>query len=151
MSGPPPKRDSQRRRRNTPASYGDAEPEVAEAPAAPAPRELNIDDAHPLIIELWNALQKSAEAKYYSDADWQRVRIELQYGSRLLQGARVPGAQSWATFQAGLNTLLVSPAEKRRVGIELKPHTADPDDEAAEDALADVLTLVPGTGTDGEA
>jgi hypothetical protein len=146
--GPPPKRDSQRRRRNTPASYGDAEPEVADVPAAPAPRELAIDNPHQLITDPWAALQKSAEAKYYSDADWQRVRLELHYGNTLLQGARVPGAQAWATFQSGLDALLISAADKRRVGIERKPNQVDEDDAAAEAALADVLQLVPGTGTD---
>lgn len=151
MSGPPPTRDSQRRRKNKPASYGAAEPEVAETPAAPPPRELGLNPVNEMIADLWAALQKSAEAKYYSDADWQRVRLELSYGNDLLLGDRVPGAQSWATFQAGLNALLVSPADKRRAGIELKPHRADPDDEAADEALADVLHLVQNTGTDGEA
>ena len=143
--GPTPKRDSQRRRRNKPASYGAAVAEVAGEGSAP-PRELNIEDAHPLIEDLWAALQDSVEAKYYSDADWQRVRIELQYGSKLLRGNRIPGAQSWSTFQAGLNAILVSAADKRRVGIELKPREGDEDDEAAEDALADVISLVPNTG-----
>lgn len=150
MSGPPPKVDSQRRRGNKPASYGAADAEVA-GDAAPPPRELGIDNPHPLIVELWESLQRSVEAKYYSEADWHRVRLELQYGSQLLQGNRTPGAQAWATFQAGLNTILVSPADKRRVGIELKPTKADEDDEAAEEALAEVLQLVPGTGTDGDA
>jgi hypothetical protein len=40
----------------------------------------------------------------------------------------------------------VSAADKRRVGIELKPREGDEDDEAAEDALADVISLVPNTG-----
>lgn len=146
MSGPPPKRDSQRRRRNTPASYGKAEPEIA-GTGAPAPDDLGITDCDAMIVDLWDALQASAEAKYYSDADWQRVRLELRYGSMLLRGGRTPGAQAWATFQAGLNALLVSAADKRRAGIELKPHMGDPDEMAADDALADVLRLIPDTGS----
>ena len=146
--GPPPKRDSQRRRSNTPASYGEAEPEVAGEAAAP-PRELGYT-AHELIQSLWEALQNSAEAKYYSDADWQRVRLELSYGDKLLSGARVPGAQSWATFQAGLNSLLVSPADTRRAGIELKRVELDEDDAAADAAVFELLQGGGGaTGTDG--
>jgi hypothetical protein len=53
--GPPPKRDSQRRR-NKPASYGEAEPEVADVPAAPAPRELAIDNPHQLIVDIHEIL-----------------------------------------------------------------------------------------------
>lgn len=150
MSGPAPKIDSQRRRSNKPASYGEAEAEVVGAAAAP-PRELGIDNAHKLITDLWAALQTSVEAKYYSAADWQRVRLELHYGSLLLQSSRTPGSEAWKTFQAGLSALLVSAADKRRVGIEMKPNKADADDEAADDALASVLQLVPSTGTDGEA
>ena len=55
--------------------------------------------------------------------------------------------QAWATFQADLDTLLVSPGDKRRVGAELKPNKVDEDDAAAEAAIADVLQLVPGAGT----
>jgi hypothetical protein len=115
--------------------------------AAPAPRELAIDSPHQLITDLWAALQQSAEAKYYSDADWQRVCLELHYGNTLLPAVRSPGAQAWETFQAGLDTLLVSPADKRRVGVELKRNKVDEDDAAAEAAIADVLQLVLGTGT----
>jgi hypothetical protein len=126
--GPPPKRESQRRRENKPASYGAAVPETAEAGAKPA--ELGVLDPHPLITDLWAALGRSAEAKYYSEADWQRVRLELSYGNRLLTGGRI-GSQAWAVFQNGLNELLISPADKRRAGIELKPPATDPDEEAA--------------------
>ena len=52
MPGPAPKPPSQRRRRNTPASYGAAEPTTAPA-ADPAIRELGIDNPHPLITAMW--------------------------------------------------------------------------------------------------
>ncbi|MGH3956464.1 MAG: hypothetical protein ACRDTI_20760 [Mycobacterium sp.] len=146
MSGPPPKRDSQRRRDNKPASYGEAEAEVAGEAAEP-PKALGFQ-ACDLIKALWDALADSAEAKYYSEADWARVRAELWYGHKLIERNLAPGAQAWATFQAGLNDLLISPADKRRAGIELKPKTVDEDERAADEAvagLATVLTMVPKT------
>lgn len=158
MPGPPPKRDSQRRRRNKPASYGAAETETVEsssdpveAATLPTERKLGFA-AHKLIEDLWAAVQTSAEARFYSEADWHRVRIELWYGNQLLDGNRTPGAQAWAAFQAGLNILLVSPADKRRAGIEIKPPQADADAAAADAAIAEVFTLIQGgaTGTDGE-
>lgn len=148
MSGPPPVLDSKRRRANKPASYGEAEAEVA-GEAAPPPRELGILGADQMITDLWESLQRSAEARYYSEADWHRVRLELRYGNSIL-GTKRPGAEAWKTFQMGLNSLLISPADKRRVGIELKRRMGDEDDEAADEAMAQVFSIVPTTGTDGE-
>jgi hypothetical protein len=38
---------------------------------------------------------------------------------------------AWAAVQSGLSELLISPADKRRAGIEMKPVQSDPDEEAA--------------------
>jgi hypothetical protein len=132
-TGPPPKRAAQRRRRNAPASHGQATPTDPQ-PASPPPTELGFD-AHPLIVGLWETLHHSVEPKFYSAADWQRVRIELHYGHQLLSSGKTPGAQAWAAFQSGLNTLLVSPADKRRAGVEMKPAGVDEDEAAAEQAV----------------
>ena len=137
-SGPPPKRAAQRRRRNTPASHGEATP-TPQLPASPAPTELGFD-AHPLIAGLWEQLRHSVEPKFYSAADWQRVRIELHYGNQLLSCRRIPGAQAWSAFQSGLNTLLVSPADKRRAGVEMKPVGEDEDEVAADRAVLALVT-----------
>jgi hypothetical protein len=132
--GPVPKRDSERRRANKPMSQGAAVPETG--PAGDRPDSLGFDfDAHPIIQSLWDVLGESAEAKFYSPADWQRVRLELFYGHKVLSGGQI-GAMAWATFQSGLSELLISPADKRRAGIELKPKTVDPDEEAAVVQLA---------------
>jgi hypothetical protein len=130
MPGPLPKRASQRRRANKPKSYGASEPTVIEPVSPEAQPELGFE-AHPLIGDLWSALGSSGEAQFYSAADWQRARLELFYGNRLVSGGRSPGAQAWATFQAGLTALLVSPAEKRRLGIEARPPSQDADEAAA--------------------
>jgi hypothetical protein len=137
--GPAPQRDSQRRRRNKPTSYGAAEPVMTEA-AAFRP-ELGITDPQPQIADLWNALQRSAEAKFYSDADWHRARVELVYGNELLRRivheGRVSG-QAWATFQNALTELLISPAAKRRAGIETRP-VVDAQVDAADAKILDLV------------
>lgn len=130
MPGPPPDPASKRRRRNKPESYGAAEPEVA-GEAVSAPESLGFE-AHSLISGLWMSLAGSPEAKFYSAADWNRVRLELWFGNGLLIAGEAPGASAWQAFQSGLTALLVSPAEKRRVGIELKNVAEDPDAAAAE-------------------
>lgn len=132
--GPVPKRSEDRRRANKPESQGEAVTETAEA--GDRPETLGFDDAHPIIQSLWDVLADSAEAKFYSAADWERVRLELLFGNSILLSGKI-GAMAWATFQSGLSELLISPADKRRAGIELKPKTADPDEEAAVVQLAE--------------
>lgn len=146
MSGPPPAQDDKRRRSNKPASYGAAEPEVG-GEAAPPPRELGIANVDEMVVDLWDSLQGSAESSYYSEADWHRARFELRYLNAVLSRG-VPGAEAWKTVQMGLNTLLISPAEKRRLGIAIKARKGDEDDEAADEALAQVIPLPTGTGSE---
>lgn len=135
MPGPVPKRESQRRRRNTPASQPNGVEHVGGASRQP---ELGYD-AHFLVIDMWVALDGSPESKFFSAPDWQRARTELWYLNELLQSGRTPGSQAWAAVQSALTSLLVSPAEKRRVGIELDAAHVDEDEAAAD---AEVLSLV---------
>lgn len=153
-SGRVPKRDSTRRRANKPKSYGDANPTTGMA-ASPEdrPRELGIVDVEPEIQALWDEIQHSAEAKFYSRGDWVRVRLELTYGNEVLQELRYGcqivlkdggitlqkkvNAQAWKTFQDAMTELLISPAAKRRAGIELKP----PDEGKAAELDAKIVEL----------
>ena len=84
--GPVPKPAAQRRRRTPPASYGGAaEPTVA-GQAAQQPR-LGFK-AHKLVTDMWKALSTSVEGQFFSDADWQRARLEMFYANGLLTGER---------------------------------------------------------------
>jgi hypothetical protein len=125
--GPPPKPPDKRRRRTKPASYGAAEPTTAPA-AGPQDRELGFDNPHQLIVDMWEALQISAESRFFSQADWERVRMELWYASQVMVK---PSAVAWQQVQHGLTELLVSPAAKRRAAIQLKAATPDTDEVAA--------------------
>ena len=86
---------------------------------------LSIDAPHPLIVGLWQTVQESCEAAFYSDADWQRLCLELWYANHTMASGR-PSAQAWDAVQHGLSELLISPAAKRRSRIELRP-SADAD------------------------
>ncbi|MFE2998677.1 hypothetical protein ACFXG4_27200 [Nocardia sp. NPDC059246] len=133
MPGPLPKPPSQRRRRNAPKSYGEAIP--TEATAAVEAPTLGFR-AHKLVREFYAVLRDSVEAQYYSPADWHRVRMELFFLNSLLEADRI-GAQAWAAVQAGLTELLVSPAAKRRLGIEMRRAEVDEDEDAAVADLAE--------------
>jgi hypothetical protein len=132
MPGPAPKPASQRRRRNKPASYGAAEP-VTAGTAAQQPR-LGFK-CHRLVRDMWRTLAASVEAKFYSDADWERARWEMFYANQLLTGDRPLTASAYATVQRALSDLLASPADKRRAGIALKPPGVDADEVAAAEQI----------------
>ena len=71
-------------------------------------------------MHLWAALDSSVEGRFYSAADWQRARWELWYANAVMAAGQVPSANQWTAVQRGLDELLVSPAVKRRAGIELR-------------------------------
>jgi hypothetical protein len=127
-SGPPPKPPDKRRNTRTPGGYGLAEP-VKNAGEAGKQPDLGFDP-HFLVRDLWAALQGSVEARFYSAADWQRARAELFFMNEALASEKGLNASSWQRVQQGLNELLISPADKRRAGIELKA-AADVDEDAA--------------------
>ncbi len=126
--GPAPKPAGLRRRRNKPESYGAAEPVLADQAGEQPPLGF---DAHQLVADLWAALGESVEGQFFSAADWQRARWELWYASTVMTAGQVPSANQWATIQRGLDELLVSPAVKRRAGIELRRRGVDADVVAA--------------------
>jgi hypothetical protein len=87
-------------------------------------------------VDLWDSLQDSPESKFYSAADWQRVRATLAYGDRVLRQDKI-NSQAWKMFFDGLTELLISPAAKRRAGIELKP-AMDSDEAEADAEVAEI-------------
>ena len=130
MPGPAPKPPSKRRNRGIPKSYGAAIPITA--PAAPhQDRVLGFDDPHPLVLSMWATLQTSAESRFYSESDWQRARLELWNANQIMRSGKPISGNAWSTIQHGLNALLISPAEKRRCAIEVKPVGPDADEDAA--------------------
>jgi hypothetical protein len=128
--GPAPKPASKRRRRNKPASYGLAQPITAPA-ASDDVRTLGIDNPHELVTAMWQTVQTSCESRFFSPADWARVRLELYFANAALTGEVALTAAHWQQVQRGLNDLLISPAEKRRCAIEVRPSGPDADENAA--------------------
>jgi hypothetical protein len=99
-------------------------------------------EADPLIGDMWLALGDSVEGGYFSAADWQRARMELWFANKVVSGVEAATASKWATIQDGLSALLISPADKRRAGIEMKRKTSDPDEDAAVVQLAEYQAIV---------
>ena len=133
-SGPAPKPPSKRRRVQIPASYGLAEP-IKAGNAGQQP-ELGFE-AHPMVARMWVSLADSVESRFFSAADWDRAAWELFNANQLFTGAKSWTPAAWSQVQRGLSELLVSPADKRRAGIELKAAASDPDEDAAVSMMAD--------------
>lgn len=130
--GPPPA--IKRRRVQTPASYGLAEP-VKTGRAAGKQPDLGFDP-HPMVARMWAALGGSVESMFFSAADWERAGWELFYANELFYGRQKMTPVAWSAVQHGLSDLLVSAADKRRAGIELKAAAEDPDEVAAVQIMA---------------
>ena len=132
MPGPAPKPASKRRRYTKPKSYGSATPTTAPAAVMTdsSLRVLGIDNPHPLITGLWDTVQQSCEAAFYSDCDWARLKLELWFANHTMTSDR-PSGQAWMAVQKGFGEMLLSPAVKRRAGIEVKPSSPDADADAA--------------------
>lgn len=132
-TGPPPAQ--KRRRADRPASFGLAEP-VRAGQAGQQPKLAFGYPPHKMVERMWDALGKSVESKFFSEADWERAAWELFYANELFEGRLKLTPVAWSAVQHGLSDLLVSAADKRRAGIELKAAAVDPDEVAAVGIMA---------------
>jgi hypothetical protein len=131
-SAPRGPRRSQRRNAADGTNQGRAAEPVVAGPADEQP-PLGFD-AHELVADMWSALGRSVEGQLFSAADWERVRWELWFTDRAMTSGQVPSGHTWTAVQRGLAELLISPAAKRRAGIELK-RAVDTDAEAADEQI----------------
>lgn len=128
MPGPLPKPASQRRRRNKPKSYGEADAVmVASRPVKKPSLSLPFADPaekpHKLVSSFWRVLRSSeVDTSFWTAADWQRARVTMWFLDKQLKRPGPTGAQAMDSIMKQFDALLVSPAEKRRLGIEIKAH-----------------------------
>lgn len=143
MPGPAPKRSEHRRRANTPKSQ---EPAGLVKPvgAVDAP-ELGIADVHPLAAALFGSIAASPEAQFFTPAVWERARVHTSLLSRLLNSDR-PSANMYAALQSDWQAMLISPAEQRRLGIEVQRVVEDADEDAAEATVHELAARLHSTG-----
>jgi len=96
-----------------------------------------MDKARRLPVFTASNLDYSAAAKKPEPGDYTRKGLsglgpndmELWFADRVMASGQ-PSAKAWAVIQHGLNEMLLSPAVKRRIGIELLP-SPDEDENAA--------------------
>lgn len=143
MSGPVPKRTSERRRRNKPTDAA-GEPTTVTTVALPAvqvsqpPAE---ESWHPMARDWYTSLAESGQATFYEASDWQTARVWAEVLSRQLSQERI-SAQMIASWSAGATELLTTEGARRRARVELERASVDEDEEASVTAIAGYLAAV---------
>lgn len=114
--GPAPKREGERVRRNKDESGPVDKVQVAGEVGVP---ELDIPDAHPMVVDFYESLKESAQTRYYEPSDWQLARLTCWYMNRELKSSK-PSAMMLAQITSMLNDLMVDEATRRRLRIEIE-------------------------------
>lgn len=154
MSGPVPKRSSQRRRQNKP----DVPVEHAEGAPVSDPPESD-ESWHPVALAWFTALGKSGQSQFYEPSDWQVAVLIAESISRdlkpqfvgfeegvdddghdfkkvALQALPLKGSALTA-YLRGMSSLLVTEGDRRRLRLELeKPPEPGSERDAAISDLA---------------
>lgn len=114
-----PKRSNERVRRNL-ADPITKIPFVGDGVKAPP---LDMLGAHPLVKELYQAMQDSAQASFYEPSDWVTAKVTFHFLDKLLKSA-TPSAMMLASVNSMLTSLLLTEGDRRRVRIEVERDTA---------------------------
>lgn len=117
MSGPPPKRTEERRRRNKPAdgmAVTKIKPQVdkVKQPAADS-------TWHKSARRWYKSLAKSAQAQYFEPSDWEYARVVAEMLSRQFKSKKGLGAEMMKNTLTAMNDLLTTEASRRRVRFEI--------------------------------
>lgn len=118
-SGPVPKRSEERIRRNKEYQDIDRVDMVGDVEVP----QLGIPDAHPMIVDFYESLKQSGQAKYYEPSDWQFARYTMHFADRLVKSGK-PSSQMLAAVNNALQDLLVSEGQRRRVRMEVEREQA---------------------------
>ena len=117
-TGPIPKRDAERRRRNKPAQKTDSIQVLGKVEVPPCP-----DDLHSLAQDWYKSLADSGQSKFYEPSDWQDARVLATILSKALAFGR-GSAQQFAIWQAGATQLLTTEGARRRMRMEIERKTS---------------------------
>lgn len=128
--GPPPKRESHRRRTNQPA--------LGEATKAPAAKKVRVPTAdrtwHPVAKQLYNSLKQSGQAAFMEPSDWGTAWVLCESISREMKPQPIgnteagepimaelpPKGASLAAWLKALSLLMATEGDRRRLRLELE-------------------------------
>lgn len=147
MPGPPPKRQSERRRRNKDV----VETETVNLANLEGPVQVPVADAdwHPIATQWYDSLKSSGQIQFYEPSDWataymiaesisrdlkpQVVGIDENTGKPIFATVPMKGANLTAYLKA-MTALLVTEGDRRRSRIEIERANAAATAEKAKGA-----------------
>jgi|SRR5699024_2248217 len=113
--GPVRKRDDERVRRNKPEVETTKVPVIGKVSAP----ELGLDDPHPIVVDLYESLNDSAQSRFYEPSDWQTARFILHFADQLMKSPK-PNGQILSSVMSAFSDLLVTEGSRRRVQLEIE-------------------------------
>jgi hypothetical protein len=122
VPGPLPKRTDQLIRRNIPEVPVDKVTAIGKVPI-PA---LDIDHAHPLVVDLYQSLKESAQNKFYEPSDWQTARLVMfalnqELTATYKDGSTRPiSAVKLQVINQMMASLMMTEGERRRARLEIE-------------------------------
>lgn len=135
--GPPPKRDSQRRRSNDPVLGSATVAPGAEVVVVPAADT----EWHPVARGWFESLAASGQSRFYEPSDWATAYVVAESMSRELQPQPLvvgsgkdatvemhkvpPKGASLAAWLKAMTALMVTEGDRRRLRLELERPVAD--------------------------
>lgn len=119
MSGPPPKRSDQRRRRN--------QVDVESATTDDEVRGPALTGTHSAVGKrFYEALRRSGQAQFFQPSDWAAAELTVLAIDNFV---KKPAAMMLASIQHSMSSLLVTEADRRRLHLELeRPKPAEDGD-----------------------
>lgn len=140
--GPVPKRASQRRRRNKPATP------IKQAPAAPEVKAPRVDGKwHPVAKRWYKSLGESGQSKFYEPSDWATAYVIAESMSREFLSPEPPKGASLAAWLKAMSSLLVTEGDRRRVQLELeRAGSSEPEEAGNVSSIEAWRGRIDGTG-----
>lgn len=137
MSGPPPKRSDERRRRNKDA-VATQKVDVAELSSHEVEIPVASEDWDPVTVMIWESLPRSGQAIFYEPADWAAAYLMCESIDRDLKpqvvGITETGevirdviplkGASLSAYIKMMTSLLMTEGDRRRARIELERQKA---------------------------
>jgi hypothetical protein len=113
-TGPVPKRDAERRRRNAPSMPTSTVQVSGAVPIPECPA-----DIHPLAAGWYRSLADSGQSKFYEPSDWASALIWATVISKALSLGK-PSAQLVSAWQSAATELLTTEGARRRMKLEIE-------------------------------
>lgn len=125
--GPVPKRNEARQRRNKDAQLQEVSVIAASACAQPPAGYGWSDTAH----MIWDAMASSGQAMFYQPSDW-AVGFLVCNTVTAFEDSGCSNGQMMSSILSGCSSLLLTEADRRRVGIQLVSNSEDAGDKDKE-------------------